>query len=216
LRRILADKTGMYNVISDDQFGLLIERQRPLKEYRERVPDEAALLTSYADFLQRKFPAASPRDACAGCGGHGNEVRVFTWSALFHTNKTALWNAIGFIGALGGHGWTNYKCVDATTHHALCSGCYRALCARRVTGLLVEKICFAGLVIFSGATALLGIMLPLLLFTHPKAEEIARLAIPFVIAVTGLWLSIAGTRFIRRWQAPARIRSFIKHPFRMK
>jgi hypothetical protein len=206
----------MNTAINDEQFGLLVERQRPLKEYRERVPDQATLLTGYADFLQRKFQTAAPEDACAGCGGSGGEVREFTWRAIFHTNKTALWNAIGFIGAVGGHGWTNYNYVDAKTHHALCPGCYRGLCARRVTGLLIEKLCFAGLVIFSGATALLGIVLPLLLFTHAQVGEVLRLGAAFATAAAGLWLSIAGTRFMRRWQVPARLRSFIVHPFRMK
>jgi len=37
LRKSFVDKRRMNTAISDDQFGLLVERQRPLKEYRELV-----------------------------------------------------------------------------------------------------------------------------------------------------------------------------------
>src|SRR5512138_1494528 len=140
----------MNQAITDEQFCTLIERDRSLREYQERVPDRATLLKSYASFIERRFSAAAPTDDCAGCGRQGNEVREFTWRAIFHTNSTALWNAIGFIGALGGHGWTRYNYVDVTTRHAMCSRCSRSLWARRITGLLIEKLCFALLIIAGG------------------------------------------------------------------
>jgi hypothetical protein len=202
--------------ISDDQFGLLVERQRPLKEYRELVPDEATLLTGYADFLQRKFRAAGLDDSCVDCGGQAGAVREFIWRAIFHSHKTAWLSVIGLLGVIGGFGWMNYNYVDARTHHALCPGCYRALCARRVAGLFVEKVCFAGLIISSGATVFLGALFPLLLFLNPKAGEVLRMGAALATASAGLWLSIIGTRLSRGWQIPARIRSFIIHPFHIK
>jgi len=206
----------MYTALTDKQFVSFIERQRPLQDLRERVPDQGTLLRSYADFLQRRFSPDRCTEACTCCGARGDQVRKFTWRAIFHTRSNIISTAIGLLLAMGGHGWTKCSYMAATTYHTFCSRCGFKVWLRQAASEIVDKLCFVLLLCGGGIIGGFGVFAFVLMFSNPNAREIMRLGAGLFLGSIAIWLGIIGKKAARRLPMPKQIQNFIQSPFDLR
>jgi hypothetical protein len=180
--------------------------------------DLESALSAHAARMENDYAAPDLSGRCQICNLRKPDSTVtLVWTAIHHDARTLVSSLVGGLAdASIGLGWTSYRKSVFTTFHSFCSTCYWKLWAGRACAAVIEKICFALLLLgaLCGVFALVDGLVTL--FSHPTKREILTFLILSLSAVVGILAGFCGPKRVRRWGLSQKLREIGKWPFALE
>jgi hypothetical protein len=180
--------------------------------------DLESALSAHAARMENDHAAPDLTGQCQICNLRKPDSTVtLVWAAIHHDARTLAGSLVGGLAAAAfGHGWTSYRKSVFTTFHGLCSTCYWKLWAARACAAVIEKVCFA-LLLLGALCAVFALVLGFVtLFSHPTKREILVLLILSLSGVVGIFAGLCGPKRVRRWGISEKLREIGKWPFALE
>jgi len=175
-------------------------------------------LHRHAACMERHYACAATGGVCESCGERQSSFAAqLHWSAIYHTGATLLGSLAGAIAAIGiGHGMTFYETVDFSTYHSFCRSCAHKIRLKKALGEVLEKVCFALLLLGLIAFILGAAILPFIVTHHPHRREILGIGGELGAGLVLILLGWFGGPFFRSWCLAKPLRCIGLRPFFLK
>jgi hypothetical protein len=186
-------------------------KQPPLEGFTEALHHHAAR-------MERQYACAATGGVCESCGQRQSSFAAqLHWSAIYHSGATLLGSIVGACAAIGiGHGMTFYETVDFSTYHSFCRSCAHKIRFKKLLGQVLEKTCFAVLLLGLIAFILGFAILPFVVTHHPHRREVLAFGTELGGGLALILLGWFGGPFFRSWCLAKPLRAIGLRPFFLK